>query len=75
MDKGAKFLAPYIDKARNVGIIIVPPLQAELERRLGRSVMPSTVYRLLLRHVWRKLSPNKQHPKAARSLIGKIYLA
>ena len=64
LDEETQFLAPFIEKARNAGIIIVPPLQAELERRLGRSVAPSTVYRLLQRHGWRKLAPDKQHPKA-----------
>lgn len=64
LDEETQFLAPFIEKARNAGIIIVPPLQAELERRLGRSVASSTVYRLLQRHGWRKLAPDKQHPKA-----------
>ena len=64
LDEEAKFLAPFIDKARNAGIIIVPPLQAELERHLGRSVALSTVYRLLQRHGWRKLAPDKQHPQS-----------
>ena len=64
LDEEAKFLAPFIDKARNAGIIIVPPLKAELERNLGRSVALSTVYRLLQRHGWRKLAPDKQHPQS-----------
>jgi transposase len=64
LDEEARFLAPFIEKARNAGVIIVPPLQAELERHLGRSVAPSTVYRLLQRHGWRKLAPDRQHPKA-----------
>ena len=64
LDEEAAFLAPFIDKARNAGIIIVPPLKTALERHLGRSVAPSTVYRLLGRHGWRKLAPDKQHPNA-----------
>lgn len=64
LDEEAAFLAPFIDKAKNAGIIVVPPLQAELERHLGRTVASSTVYRLLQRHGWRKLAPDKQHPKA-----------
>ena len=64
LDEEAKFLAPFIDKAQHAGILIVPPLQADLERHLGRSVAPSTVYRLLQRHGWRKLAPDKQHPQS-----------
>ena len=63
-DEEAKFLAPFIDKAQHAGVIIVPPLQVELERHLGRSVAPSTVYRLLQRHGWRKLAPDKRHPQS-----------
>jgi len=64
LDEEAAFLAPFIDKAKNAGIIIVPPLKTALERHLGSSVAPSTVYRLLGRHGWRKLVPDKQHPNA-----------
>jgi transposase len=64
LDEETKFLAPFIDKARNAGIIIVPPLKAGLERHLGRPVAISRVYRLLQRHGWRKLAPDKQHPQS-----------
>jgi len=64
LDEEAALLAPFIDKAKNAGIIIVPPLKTALERHLGRSVAPPTVYRLLGRHGWRKLAPDKQHPNA-----------
>ena len=60
LDEETKFLAPFIDKARYAGII-VPPLKAGLERHLGRAVAISTVYRLLQRHGWRKLAPDKRH--------------
>lgn len=64
LDEEVAFLAPFIDKAKKAGIVIVLPLKAELERHLGRSVALSTIYRLLQRHGWRKLAPDKQHPKA-----------
>ncbi len=60
----ARRIAPFIDKAKNAGIIIVPPLKVALERHLGRSVAPSTVYLLLQRHGWRKLAPDKRHPQS-----------
>ncbi len=64
LDAEETLLAPFIDKANNAGIIMVPPLKAELEQHLGRSVALSTVYRLLHRHGWRKLAPGKQQPQA-----------
>lgn len=60
----AALLAPYLEQAKQGGVIIVPPLQAKLEKAFGRSLAQSTVYALLHRHGWRKLSPDKQHPQS-----------
>jgi hypothetical protein len=43
---------------------VVPPIQAALKSYLGRPVALSTVYRMLYRQGWRKLAPDKRHPKA-----------
>ena len=60
----AVLLAPYIEQAKQGGVIIVPPLKAHLEKALGRSMAQSTVYAMLHRHGWRKLAPDKQHPQS-----------
>jgi len=60
----AALLAPYLDLARQGGVIIVPPLKAKLEESLGRSMALSTVYGMLHRHGWRKLAPDKRHPQS-----------
>ncbi|AIA31836.1 helix-turn-helix domain-containing protein [Leptospirillum ferriphilum] len=44
--------------------MVVPPIHAALEERVGHTVPKSTVYRLLARHGWRKVSPDTRHPKA-----------
>ena len=62
LEKEATLLAPYLDLARQGGVIIVPPLKATLEESLGRSMALSTVYGMLHRHGWRKLAPDKRHP-------------
>ena len=59
LDEELKILAPFVDKAQLAGAVIVPGLQAEMERHLGHSVALSTVYRLLHRHGWRKFVSNK----------------
>ena len=56
------FLAPFLAQARLGGIVIVPPVALALEQHLGRPVALSSVYRLLHRHGWRKLAPDKRHP-------------
>lgn len=58
------FLSPWLEKAREGGVITVPPLHAALEEKLGRKLPPSTTYRLLSRHGWRKVTPDTRHPKS-----------
>lgn len=64
LEEEAALLAPYLDLARQGGVIIVPPLKARLEESLGRSMALSTVYGMLHRHGWRKLAPDKRHPES-----------
>lgn len=58
------FLASFIEKAGAGGILIVSEIRDALEVRLGRSVALASAYNLLHRHDWRKLVPDKRHPKS-----------
>ena len=58
------FLAPFTEKAKVGGILVVSEIRKALQARLGRSVALSSVYNLLHRHDWRKLVPDKHHPKS-----------
>jgi hypothetical protein len=60
LDEEVTFLAPFVSEAKDTGILPIPQLKAELERRVGRQVSTSTVYQLLRRHGFSKLT---QHPK------------
>ena len=64
LEEEAALLAPFIEHAKRGGVIIVPPIKAEIEKALGRAMAQSTVYAMLHRHGWRKLAPDKQHPKS-----------
>ena len=57
------FLAPWIEKAETGGVLGVPPIHLALQERVGHKVPKSTVYRLLARHGWRKVTPDTRHPK------------
>jgi len=57
-------LAPFLDRARSGGIVVVGQVKAELEARLARPMALSSVYNLLHRHGWRKLAPHKRHPQS-----------
>ena len=50
LDEEVKFLAPFITRAQESGMLPIPELKAELERHTGRKVSTSTVYQLLRRH-------------------------
>ena len=62
-EEETEFLAPWVEKAAAGGVLVVPPIQAALEERLGHPVARSTMYRILARHGWRKVEPDTKHPK------------
>ena len=64
LEEEQAFLAPWIDQAKSGGVISIPPIQSALESRIGKKVPPSTVYRMLSRHGWRKVTPDTRHPKS-----------
>lgn len=63
-EEEAVFLAPFLDKAVQGGILVVGEIKRALDAHLGRTIPLSSVYNLLHRHNWRKLAPDKRHPKA-----------
>ena len=59
-----EFLAPFIAQAKQGKISTRATIQTAFEQRVGENVAPSTIYRLLERHHWRKLVPRPHHPQA-----------
>jgi len=57
-------LKPFLEKAREGGILVVGQIKHDLEQALGRPMSLSSVYTLLHRHDWRKLAPDKRHPQS-----------
>jgi transposase len=57
------FLAPFSETAGKGLILVVNEIKETLEKKLGRVVHKTTVYRILYRHGWRKVVPRKSHPK------------
>jgi transposase len=64
VEQEAEVLAPFLERAQQGGILVVPQIKAELEVALGRTMALSSVYNLLHRHGWRKLAPDKRHPQS-----------
>ena len=64
IEQEREFLAPFIEQAKTGGILVVGEIKVALDKRLGRTVALSSAYNLLHRHDWRKLAPDKRHPKS-----------
>ncbi|MCY4757401.1 winged helix-turn-helix domain-containing protein [Pelomonas aquatica] len=64
LEQEQALLAPFVARAQGGGVLTVTEIQQAYEQHTGRQVAPSTVYRLLDRHGWRKIVPRPQHSKA-----------
>lgn len=64
IEQEAALLTPFVQRAEAGGMLTVSDIQQAYEARVGRPVAPSTIYRLLGRHGWRKVVPRPRHPKA-----------
>lgn len=56
-------LAPFVQRAQAGGVLTVAEIQQAYQKQAGKTVAPSTIYRLLDRHGWRKVVPRPRHPK------------
>jgi len=56
-------LAPFVERAQTGGMLTVAEIQLAYQAQGGKEVAPSTIYRLLDRHGWRKIVPRPRHPK------------
>lgn len=59
-----ELLAPFVERAHAGGIFTVAEIQQAYQEQSGKAVAPSTIYRLLDRHGWRKVVPRPRHPEA-----------
>lgn len=64
LEQEGQLLRPFLQQAREGGILVVGQIKPQLEAALGRTMALSSVYALLHRHNWRKLVPDKRHPQS-----------
>jgi len=58
-----RILAGFIERSKVGGVLHVGEIRAAIEAEVGHRVAASTIYRLMIRHGWRKVSPRPHHPK------------
>lgn len=63
VEQEQELLAPFVARAKAGGMLTVTEIQQAYQQQIGKKVAPSTVYRLLERHGWRKVVPRPGHPK------------
>jgi transposase len=64
VDEEQAFLEPFIAKAEAGELVTTRTIQQAFEERVGQSVHSGTIYKLLHRHDWHKITPRPQHPQA-----------
>jgi len=64
IEEERKFLADWESEATTGGVISVPPIHAALVKLIEHDTPPSTTYRMLARHGWRKVQPDTKHHKS-----------
>lgn len=64
VEEERRLLSRFVERAERGGMLVVSEIKAALEAEVGHRVDKTTVYRLLARHGWRKLTPRPRHPKS-----------
>lgn len=57
------FLKPFLKKAEKGGVLIVNEVHKAYDKAVGKKTPFTTVYAMLHRNGWRKISPRPKHPK------------
>lgn len=66
-EEEASFLASFDEPAKHGHLTTIQTIQSAFEAKVGTQVAPSTIYRLLERHKWRKLAPRPYHPEGDKA--------
>ncbi len=63
IEEERELLSPFFQKEEKGGVLVVKEIKLAYEDKIGYKVPKSTVYRMLSRHGWRKISPRPRHSK------------
>lgn len=64
LEEEREIIREFEEQARSGTITNVSSIKEAYTKRLGHDVANSTIYRMLKRHGWRKVSPRPRHPQA-----------
>jgi transposase len=66
-DQETAFLESFNEPAKSGHLTTIQAIQEAFEAKVETQVAPSTIYRLLDRHGWRKLAPRPYHPQGDKA--------
>lgn len=64
LEEESRFVKGWIDQSKDGDAPAVALIHAALEKKVGKRVPRSTIYRMLGRHGWPKITPSAKRPKA-----------
>ena len=64
IDQEIELLKPFEQECPSGSLVVAGRIKAAHEAKVGREVAESTIYRMLARHGFRKITPYRRHKKA-----------
>ena len=65
LEEEKELLAEFVQKAQKGQIITIKEIEAKYNELIGHECGSGTIYKLLIRHGWRKVMPRSKHPNKA----------
>lgn len=72
LEEEQHLLQEFLSQGELGSILEVSRIKIAYEQAVGHKVPKSTVYRMLARHGWRKITPRPRHPKSDAALPGEF---
>lgn len=64
IEEEKELVEEFFERAAKGEIVTTKQIKLRYEERVGRQVHDTTITRLVQRHLWRKVMPRSEHPKA-----------
>ena len=60
----SQLLKSFEEQAKNGHMLVITDIKKTYEKKIGKEVPKSTIYRMVARQKWRKIMPRSKHPKS-----------
>jgi len=63
-NESAKLLKTFEKQSDSGHMLVISDIKKAYEKKIGKEVLCSTIYRMVARQKWRKIMPRSKHPKS-----------